>query len=452
MFPTPPPALTRDPLWTSVSAVPEDHCLLLDRDGRARTRRWWWPPEPVLPLEQGAPLLREALIAAVRARTRSGRTVSADLSGGLDSTTMCALAAADVDPLVAFTVASLDPADDDGVWADIAAAELSTMHRLVVTDEDLPTPYEDILRPDVAREDPHPGSHVRAEDKAKARLLAAHGSRLHLTGDGGDEVLQAATFSYLPELLRSQPRTGYRHLRGMRALHRWSWPTTWRLLNAPRDERSELLACARALTAPDRCLPSAVWLPPWATATAVDAARDLLIRTAHDTPPHTASKARRDIVQVVRHSGRMIRRSALAAAADGLPMAAPFLDDRVVEACLAVRIHERTTPWRYKPLLVEAMRGIVPARCLTRTTKGGTTPEYEALPRYRSTLQTFWHEARLAELGLIDLDRLRSGLTGGWATDEVPIMLESTVGCERWLRDLQCPVLPTTPLTTGAPR
>lgn len=449
LFPAPPPALAGASLWRGVAAVPEDHYLLLTERGRARTVRWWQPPCPSLSLSAGAPVLREALITAVGARTRSRRTVSADLSGGLDSTAVCSLAAAEVGRLLAFTVVSPDPADDDGQWAELAAAELVGVDHLVVTDEDLPVPYEDILRPGVARDEPYPDIHLRAEDLARARLLAARGARLHLTGDGGDEVLQA-TVSYLPELLRHRPCLGYSHLRGLRALHAWSWLEVWRLFSAPRDERRELMAQARALTAPDDRCPNTVRLPPWATPDAVDAARELLIQAADEAHATTPSRALHDVVHLVRHGGRMMRRTALAAAAGGFPVAAPFLDDRVVEACLAVRPHERTTPWRYKPLLVEAMRGIVPERSLTRTTKGGTSPEYAALPRYRADLLTLCEHARLAGLGLIDVDRLRSTLTGVWISDASPIMVEQTIGCERWLRDLEITGFSMN-LMTGAP-
>ncbi len=44
-------------------------------------------------------------------------------------------------------------------------------------------------------------------------------------------------------------------------------------------------------------------------------------------------------------------------AEEGLHLDLPCLDDRVVEAVLSVRVHERGTPWRNKALLSEAMRG-----------------------------------------------------------------------------------------------
>ncbi|MFD1152411.1 asparagine synthase-related protein, partial [Saccharothrix hoggarensis] len=239
LFPAAPPALAGASLWRGVSAVPEDHCVLLGERGRARTVRWWEPPRPTTSLARGAPLVREALTAAVAARVRSGRTVSADLSGGADSTAVCALAVALTGRLLTFTVASADVSDDDAEWAAVAAAGLTGVERLVVTDDDLPRPYADILVPGVARDEPYPDIHLRAEDVARARLLAARGAELHLTGDGGDEVLHAPA-SYLPELLRRHPWTAYSHLRGLRALHAWSWPRVGRLLAAPRDERREL--------------------------------------------------------------------------------------------------------------------------------------------------------------------------------------------------------------------
>ncbi|MEV0678798.1 asparagine synthase-related protein [Actinosynnema sp. NPDC050436] len=451
LFPEPPPALAGAPLWHGVSAVPEDHCAVLPPRGPARVARWWRAPEPTRALRGGAVALRAALTGAVAARVASRPAVSADLSGGVDSTAVCSLAAVRVDRLPAYTVASQDPADDDEHWAAIAAAGLPAVRRVVMTDDDLPVPYTGILDRGVARDEPHPDIHLRAEDVVRANLLNAHGSHLHLTGDGGDEVLHAPV-GYLPELLRRNPRLGYAHVRGHQVLRHWSWSQVRRVLTARRDERRALLATARALTATGADRSDAVRLPPWATPDAVDAVRELLLRAAADVDPDLRVSALEDTVRVVRHSGRVQRACAVAAAADGLPVAAPFLDDRVVEACLSVLPHERTTPWRYKPLLAEALRGVVPERSLARATKGGTTPEYAALPQYRADLLALCEDSRLAALGLVDVDRLRSELTGIWLTDASPITIARTVGAERWLRDLRPTALATTPLVTAARR
>ena len=94
-------------------------------------------------------------------------------------------------------------------------------------------------------------------------------------------------------------------------------------------------------------------------------------------------------------------------------MAAPYYDDRVVEAGLAVRPEERITPWRYKPLIVEAMRGIVPDESLARQTKAnGSGDEDPGLRRHRDELLALFDDSRLARLGLVDAAALREFCAG----------------------------------------
>ncbi|MBB4895393.1 hypothetical protein FHS39_004471 [Streptomyces olivoverticillatus] len=93
LWPVPYP-LFETSLWRGVTAVPHEEALIIAPDGRTTRRsRWWTPPEPTLSLAEGAPLAREALSQAVDARTDAGGVVSCDLSGGLDSTSVCFLAA-----------------------------------------------------------------------------------------------------------------------------------------------------------------------------------------------------------------------------------------------------------------------------------------------------------------------------------------------------------------------
>ena len=94
-------------LVRGVDVLPGDSYVLL-ADGRARTVRWWSPPEPELPLAEGAARLREAMTAAVDLRVAGRDLVSCDL-GGLDSTAVCALAARRGGTVAAYTAASPDP-------------------------------------------------------------------------------------------------------------------------------------------------------------------------------------------------------------------------------------------------------------------------------------------------------------------------------------------------------
>ena len=73
--------LAGQPVWQGVELLPTDHYLVLDGDGRHRPVRWWTPPEPVVPMAEGAPVLREALSDAVAARTRGPSWSAATWAG-----------------------------------------------------------------------------------------------------------------------------------------------------------------------------------------------------------------------------------------------------------------------------------------------------------------------------------------------------------------------------------
>lgn len=147
---------------------------------------------------------------------------------------------------------------------------------------------------------------------------------------------------------------------------------------------------------------------------------------------------------LARHLGQIMARA-------GLPLAVPYFDDRVVEACLAVRLHERTTPWRYKPLLVEAMGGVVPAPLLARTTKGGYGADVRAgLRHHRADLVALCDDLVLARLGLVDADALRAVCLGLYPPTLSMPAFEATLGAEAWLRAHRASTVPAP--ARGAPR
>jgi asparagine synthase (glutamine-hydrolysing) len=93
------------------------------------------------------------------------------------------------------------------------------------------------------------------------------------------------------------------------------------------------------------------------------------------------------------------------------------------------------TPWRYKPLIEEAMRGIVPEAARRRTTKAHAAFEEETgLRRHRASLLALWEDSRLHELGLVDVAALRDWCLRPLAADLESALLHPTVGCEVWLR------------------
>jgi asparagine synthase (glutamine-hydrolysing) len=452
LWPVPHP-LAEAPMWRGVTPVSPQDALIVAPDGRAvRHSRWWTPPEPVRTLADSAPLVREALATAVNARTRQGGVVSCDLSGGLDSTSICFLAARSPARVVASTWPGRDPADTDLYWAEQAARSLPEIEHVVWDAEASPLVYTDLLAIDDLLDEPTIGVMDRSRVLHHLPGMAERGSRLHLTGIGGDHVAWCSE-AYYHRLLRTRPLFALRQLRGFRAL--WQWPLggTVRALADSRPYGKWLADSSDRLRDP---LPATVgtslgWgMPPrlfdWVTPDAERAARRALREAAVSAVPHHPDRGLHADLEQIRSCTRIIRQWDRMAAGAGVPMASPFLDDRVIEACLAVRPSERVTPWQYKPVLTAAMSKIVPAACLRRTNKAAASMDAaNGLREHRADLLALWDGSRLEQLGLVDGAALRR-LAERPATPELrDAVLYSTIAAEVWLRGLGRTAEPRTP-------
>ncbi|MFF9059444.1 lasso peptide isopeptide bond-forming cyclase [Streptomyces sp. NPDC014882] len=443
LWPAPYP-LSETSLWRAVTAVPPQDAVIVAPDGRTvRHTRWWTPPEPDRPLAEAAPLIREALREAVDARTRQGGVVSCDLSGGLDSTSVCFLADRSPARVLASTWPGRDPADTDLRWAERAMEHLPDVEHVVWDADASPLVYEDLLTVDDLLDEPTIGVMDRSRVLHHLPGLAARGSRLHLTGIGGDHVAWCSE-AYYHRLLRTRPLLAVRQLRGFRAL--WQWPLggTVRALADSRPYGKWLADAAGRLRAPSP--PSVAtglgWgraprLFDWVTPEAERMARRALLTSAAGVSPLHPDRGMHSDLEQIRSCTRVIRQWDRMAARAGLPMASPFLDDRVIEACLAVRPGERVSPWTYKPVLSAAMRGIVPEACLRRADKAAASMDAaNGLREHRADLLALWEDSRLEALGLVDgaaLRRLARRPASPGLSDAV---LYSTIAAEVWLRGL----------------
>ncbi|MFF4359068.1 lasso peptide isopeptide bond-forming cyclase [Streptomyces sp. NPDC001604] len=444
LWPAPYP-LFETSLWPPVTAVPPHDAVIVAADGRsARHTRWWTPPEPVRSLAETAPIIRTALREAVDARTRQGGVVSCDLSGGLDSTSVCFLADRSPARVVASTWPGRDPADTDLYWAELAAGHLPDVEHIVWDADASPLVYEDLLGIDDLLDEPTIGVMDRSRARHHLPALAARGSRVHLTGIGGDHVAWCSE-AYYHRLVRTRPLFALRQLRGTRAL--WHWPLggTVRALADSRPYGRWLADAAGRLRDPS---PSSVscglgWgmaprLFGWVTPDAERLARRALLDAAATAAPLHPDRGMHTDLEQIRSTTRIIRQWDRMAARAGLPMAHPFLDDRVIEACLAVRPGERVTPWAYKPVLTAAMRGLVPEECLRRTTKAAASMDAaNGLRAHRADLLALWEDSRLEGLGLVDGAQLRDLARRPASPGLSDAILYSTIAAEVWLRGLR---------------
>ncbi|MFH8562060.1 asparagine synthase-related protein [Streptomyces sp. NPDC017988] len=433
--------------FDQASMFPAVHCVVpgaaveLDRGGHASERKWWHPPEAELSLSEGAAVLRAALRNAVCVRVGPGQVWAADLSGGMDSTSLCFLAAEAGAELVALTLDRSGPECGDFAYARRAAAELpaSTIHRTFSSDQ-LP-PYLDGFDDGGEPED-EPSLKKRdvAQQEHLARAHRAQGARRRLVGQGGDHVVQPPP-THLHDLVRHQPRLAWRHATGYAAQHRWSRPQTARALADRRPYGAWLAAQAGPLFQDTGPPPASLltWgapvrMPPWATPQARELLANLLRAAAH-TPPLALTRGQHGWIYQARQAGRV----ALAYDQYGMGLEMPYCDDAVLEASLRVRAHEAATPWTYKPLLATAMRGIVPQPLLDRTTKSSATAEWHSgLKSHQRQLASWYEDSRLVSAGLADPHALRRAwLSPGILPAADGPLVEYTLAVETWLREVE---------------
>jgi asparagine synthase (glutamine-hydrolysing) len=441
MFPSIPPPLDSRSLWRDVHVVPGDCYLRLGTDGSVLVESWWRPPTPDMPLTQAAERARLTLRAAVDARIRTGHPVSADLSGGLDSTSLCFLAAEQGVPPVTFRQAAVDPGNQDAQWALRAAVALPDTYHVIVGQDYLPGKYAGLDTHSADPEEPFNWVRSYADLVAIARRVAATGARLHLGGHGGDEIFTAPS-SYLHTLIRTHPFEAIRHVRGYQAIRRWP---TWAMLRSLADRDDYLCWLYRQadrLTSPslDRTTPYLSWgppfrMPPWASKHAVELVRTLVRQSASHAAPLASVRAHHQMLWCATITGRTVRLVNRLFTAVGTRLEAPYLDDRVIEAGLSTELHHHMNPRQYKPLLTTAMAGIVPAPILNRTTKGEFSAEtYAGLRRHRTRLLQLMEDCLLAKRGLIDPDVLRTSILATYPTADPLMWLDMTIACEMWLR------------------
>ncbi|MFF5828502.1 asparagine synthase-related protein [Streptomyces bacillaris] len=463
-----PHPLSRRALWRGVHETGAGYGLALPvaAPGTAAAPgpheyRWWEPPPPELPLAEGARRVGEAVAASVRAHVGGLDRISCELSGGLDSTALTfAARATGPAALSLLTVAARDRYSEDETWARKAVEEAhdptdALAHHIIPADQ-APYFYADLTATSAELNDePLPVAPGRA--RAHLLLSRAHatGSRYHLTGYGGDELFLGLPHAY-QDLFHGNPLTAWNHLSGLR--HQLGWPllpTLKALLN--RSTFPQWLAGA-VTTEPQPVTrtPLLSWgvrqsLRPWFT----DQARTLIteeFRTAAErAEPIDRWRGRHVDIDAVRMGARHFQAMEDIGMTIGLPVAAPFYDDRVLEATLAVRLPERISPWRYKPLLVEAMRGVVPDALLARTTKDHmSSDEHQGLREHAHELADLWTGSRLAEHGLVDARHLLRLAAEPFSPVLVEHSISSTVAGETWLRTAEnaWPTPQLTPTTT----
>ncbi|MER8159985.1 asparagine synthase-related protein [Streptomyces sp. NPDC094472] len=449
--------LAADSHFHTVRRVPPGHALVLAPGRQPRTEA---VPAPAAErsLEDGAAVVRETITTAVGRRVASSGRISSDLSGGVDSGTITSLAAAG-GPLLAvtYTDARMGEEDDMRYAERIAHDHAPITHARIHGTQAGVQHFDGLEEPSVLpfTDTPSFTLGLLAIKAAQLAPATAYGSCAHLTGRGGDDVLDA-----VPTMVIDQYRAGHRldALRRTATFARTRRAALWPVLGqAARTQRTpypkalaelaNTIATGSEHTAQRGPVTSAAQMLTWCGSSA---AMSWLTRTGRavvaDLVTARAQTARPDTTP-----GALHERLALELMGDGhatfdqisrqqwsLPVHAPLLDNLVVDACHAIPGFERTRPGDFKPLARAAFTGNVPGYLLQRRTKTPFTSSlYAGLRTNAPALRRILARSVLAEAGLLDGSKTLTSLDSAARGEPAPLAaLHALIVTELWLTTL----------------
>ncbi|MFD7552191.1 asparagine synthase-related protein [Streptomyces sp. NPDC059816] len=361
--------------YQNIQAVPGGFGLLLTADGSQRLIDVSGI-HPHRTLTAGAPAFATALERAVHSRMEAAGTAGADVSGGLDSSTL-AILAAEKGTVRAVTYTDPHTSAEDLRHARRVAGHIRTpLHEGTGGPGELPFAWS---AGQPVTEQPAAASLDTAQHALHLRPAA--GLPLHFTGHGGDVVLDGSSAVWTAMVQDGRRRVARREVTGWARTRNRSPRELWSAVTraAATGYPGALLEAADRLetgvTDPRR---PGVWTwchlghtAQWLTPGARHQVAALLRESARAAEP----TARADLVEQ-RSSLRLIA----ADARDTIPLEAswnvrlvhPYLDNAVVRAAFAITPAERHGTTVFKPLLGAALPRL-PHWLTGRTTKGSFT-------------------------------------------------------------------------------
>ncbi|MEO8480628.1 MAG: asparagine synthase-related protein [Acidobacteriota bacterium] len=412
------PAQDQSP-YLDVSVVPPGYVLQFTSSGIRRSIGWLPSPEDRVEFRRGADYeeaLWDRLREAVRCRLRPGTW--AELSGGLDSSSVVCIAARIAQEQALGTPKTLSYVhdaghpDDERPYMEAVVRATSVVNKQIGErdytafgfDETAPFP----------RPIPNLGRTLHV-----SRLLKGEGGACLLRGHGGDAVMWSLSTAphLVDELRRGQLSVCHRTARAIAAA---TGLTYWQVLH--RD----LVKSWKRVRLP---------LPGWLTPDSHTSRQSVRDGEADRHASNAWRVSRRHIAQAMRVSAYHSFRTT----AD-IDVCSPFLDRRVVQFMLAMPFDRKVTAGQTRTLQRASIGRLLPSAVATRTTKvSGDGYVCRALTReWTPLLQLISPRANVVREGYVDYRRTRDALEQvrmGIGTDAFSVL--RLIAVERWLKDLQ---------------
>jgi asparagine synthase (glutamine-hydrolysing) len=409
-------------------------------EGAKRSLQRYWSAEGLggepdwkVPEQDAVDTCRRLLVDAVRLRLSGDGGTWAELSGGLDSSSIVSItqwlaATGEVTRGLAGTVTFVGvegTGTDEREYSDAVATRWQVRNEKIVNP---PTWYEDGHAPPYT-DQPSFDLVCFPRDRRICELLRGAGARVLLTGWGGDEVFASNMLFFADWLVRGRVWPALREMGRRAATGRVSF---WEL--AYKNALLPLLPGVFKRAHSRDGLPIPTWLD-----------RHTLRRCGLDP---RGSSFTADLEGPVGHKYRHVVMSRVEAlsrlpvqggVADTLDVRHPMLYRPLVEYAARLPPELRGRPHAHRWVVREAMRGMVPEPVRTRVGKGGTGEILaQSLATHRQRLAGLLRDPILAQLGVVDAKELRAAFdatayrTNPGQYAHGPVL--STLAVEAWLQ------------------
>ncbi len=420
--------------FIGIQQIPGGHLLVADDQGIELKRCWSFDPE--LRIEYTHDLeyeehFRYLFEQAVACRLRAEGPVFAELSGGLDSSSIVCIAydlmrrgeipEKEIET-ISYVFSESSTADESAYIETVekAVGKAGTHfdereHRIL--SKRLPLDFA----PDL------PTNHLSFLSRYDATVehMRTAGGRVVLSGIGGDQALWSEAVDGPVEI--ADLWAARRPFAALRRAYCWS-----RVLQAPLGR---VIRAGLAQRSPIRGIVTQ-GVSPWLQT-------DFVERTGIGSPPsHPPTTCFRQPSKALQHARILhtMRPFALqrCQSAGWVEVRYPFLDRRLLEFVLAIPLDQLIRPDETRSVMRRALKSILPQEILHRRTKAGPGEAFlRALIREREWLTELFADPLSAQIGIVDrdafLDSLHRSQHGVMAQGA---LMQSIVSFELWLRTI----------------
>jgi asparagine synthase (glutamine-hydrolysing) len=423
--------------YKNIYAVP--HGSVVSVYGQRLRVQPFWSPQPNRELScksdaEYEERFRELFRESVRCRLRTDRPIMAQLSGGLDSSSIVCVA----DQLIECGEAQAPALETlSYVYGEARTADETKFIRCVEEQrgrKGFHLKEEEggclSLSADEFFVSAPTFNHCFAERQRQQReAMKASNTRILLTGQGGDQLLYS---SDNPDVLLADFIAQRKFFQLHQQLQTWS-----RALKRPYFDLLKLAAVS-FLPRPYRSNPAQNALPAWFD-------REFIARTSFSEfgcddadASHIRLPSKRD-GQVALRS--LIRGLSVAHSQEwsGAMVSHPYLHHPLVEFLLAIPVEQKLRPGEPRSLMRRALGDVLPEQIVRRKGKQGPAEAFcRALAKQWPRLQLLLSKARICERGYVITHQFNAALARARHGVEPQIFkLLMTISLELWLRSLE---------------